>query len=273
MYNLSIFHNLQPPCVDVTGEIVEIGPEINSLKKGDKVVSLLSVTTGGGLAEYAVASSTLTALRPSSMPPVTAAALPTAALTALQALRSAGVKTDSPSNPPTNILITAASGGVGHFAVQLAKLAGVHVTATCGARNVDLVRSLGADEVLDYKSSEGAALRSPSGKKYDAVVHCATGVGWSAFQPNLAAAASVIDITPGGRAWLTWVLQKVTFSKQRLVPMFLSPERGDLELVVGLLEQKRLRTVIDSRYPLEMAEEAWAKSMAGHATGKVVIEM
>ncbi|KAG0502737.1 hypothetical protein HPP92_002809 [Vanilla planifolia] len=257
------------PGVDVTGEIVEIGPEVNSLKKGDKVVSLLSVTTGGGLAEYAVASSTLTALRPSSMPPATAAALPTAALTALQALRSAGVKTDSPSNPPTNILITAASGGVGHFAVQLAKLAGVHVTATCGARNVDLVRSLGADEVLDYKSSEGAALRSPSGKKYDAVVHCATGVGWSAFQPNLAAAARVIDITPGGRAYLTWVLQKVTFSKQRLVPMFLSPEKGDLELVMGLVEQKRLRTVIDSRYPLEMAEEAWAKSMAGHATGKI----
>ncbi|KAG0502702.1 hypothetical protein HPP92_002774 [Vanilla planifolia] len=91
------------PGVDVTGEIVEIGPEVNSLKKGDKVVSLLSVTTGGGLAEYAVASSTLTALRPSSMPPATAAALPPAALTALQALRSAGVKpTPQTTHPPTS---------------------------------------------------------------------------------------------------------------------------------------------------------------------------
>ncbi|KAH0449486.1 hypothetical protein IEQ34_020178 [Dendrobium chrysotoxum] len=177
---------------DVAGEVIEVGSAVKSFKAGDKVVSMLIFMKGGGLAEYAVASSSLTVHRPPEVSPAEGAGLPIAASTALQALKTAGAKFDG-TEKPLNILITAASGGVGHYAVQLAKLANLHVTATCGARNIDLVKSLGADEVLDYKSRDGEILHSPSGKKYDAVIQCTTGVKWSVFEPNL---------SENGRWWL-----------------------------------------------------------------------
>ena len=132
----------------------------------------------------------LTVSRPAEVSAAEAAGLPIAGLTTHQALtQQAGIKLDG-TGQQRNILITAASGGVGHYAVQLAKLGNAHVTATCGACNIDFVKSLAADEVLDYKTPEGAALKSPSGKKYDAVIHCAKDIPWSTFEPNLSAALS-----------------------------------------------------------------------------------
>ncbi|KAL6978843.1 hypothetical protein U1Q18_020511 [Sarracenia purpurea var. burkii] len=161
---------------DIAGEVVEVGPGVKNFKAGDKVVSILKAFSGGGLAEFAVAKGNLTVTRPPEVSAAEGAALPIAALTAHEALtETAGIKLDR-TGPRKNILITAASGAVGHYAVQLAKLGNTHVTATCGARNIDFVRSLGADEVLDYKTPEGEALTSPSGLKYDAVIHCTTGI-------------------------------------------------------------------------------------------------
>ncbi|KAK6145133.1 hypothetical protein DH2020_021953 [Rehmannia glutinosa] len=161
------------PATDVAGEVVEVGPGVNNFKPGDKVVAMLSHLTGGGLSEYGVVKENLTVPRPPEVSAAEGAGLPVAGLTAHMALtQSARLKLDG-SGPQKNILVTAASGGVGHYAVQLAKLGNAHVTATCGARNIDFVKNLGADEVLDYKTPEGAALKSPSGKKYDAVIHCA----------------------------------------------------------------------------------------------------
>ena len=119
--------------------------------------------SGGGLAEYAVASVKLAVRRPPGVSAAVGVGLPIAAGTALQSLRSIGARFDSTSgSKPLNVLVTAASGGVGHYAVQLAKLAGLHVTATCGARNAELVRGLGADEVLDYRTSEGGGTTASS---------------------------------------------------------------------------------------------------------------
>lgn len=202
------------------------------------------------------------------------AALPVAALTAHQALtQAAGIKLDR-NGPQSNILITAASGGVGHYAVQLAKLGNTHVTATCGARNIELVKSLGADEVIDYKTSEGAALKSPSGKKYDAVIHCTTGIPWSVFEPNLSSNGKVIDITPANAsAVLTFAIKKLTFSKKKLVPLWWTSLKSEnLRYVVNLMKEGKVKSVIDSRHPLSKAEEAWAKCMDGHATGKIIVE-
>jgi chloroplastic oxoene reductase len=232
---------------------------------------------GGGLAEYAVASASLTVLRPPEVSVADGACLPIAAVTALRALDTTGISLLDPARVDTarnkNVLVTAASGGVGHFAVQMARLAGHNVTATCGARNLGFVRGLGADEALDYKNPEGAALRSPSGRRYDVVVHCAKGVPWKVFRPVLADAGTVVDLTPGFAAFATALFQRVTFSRKRLVPLIVSPRKEDIELVAGMVKQGRLKTVIDSRYPLSKAQEGWAKSMEGHATGKVVVEM
>ncbi|KAI3830710.1 hypothetical protein MKW92_011000 [Papaver armeniacum] len=191
------------PRTDVAGEVIEVGPGVTNVKAGDKVVALLSHNSGGGFAEYAVASKGLTVERPPEVSAAEAAGLPVAGLTALQALTDAsGIKLDG-TGKPTNILVTAASGGVGQYAVQLAKLGNVHVTATCGARC-----------------------------KYDFVIHCATGIPFSTFEPNLSAKGKVIDITPGPSAMLVAAFKKLTFSKR------------------------------DCR-----AEDAWAKSIEGHATG------
>ncbi|KAL5718202.1 hypothetical protein ACHQM5_011132 [Ranunculus cassubicifolius] len=255
-----------------TGEVVEAGPGVKNFKVGDKVVAVLSHISGGGLAEYAVASQSLTVKRPPEVSAAEAAGLPVAALTALQALtKPAGITLDD-SGKTANILITAASGGVGHYAVQLAKLGNTHVTATCGARNLEFVKSLGADEVIDYKTPDGAALNSPSGKKYDAVIHCASGIPWSTFEPNLSERGKVIDITPNFTAILTSAFKKITLSKKQLVPLLLIPKAENLEYLVGLVKEGKLKTVVDSKHPLSKAEDAWAKSIEGHATGKIIVE-
>lgn len=214
----------------------------------------------------------LTVPRPPEVLAATAVGLPVAGLTAHQALvQPAGIKLDG-SGQQANILITAASGGVGLYAVQLAKLGNTHVTATCGARNIELVKSLGADEVIDSKTPEGAALKSPSGRKYDAVIHCATGIPWSTFEPNLSANGKVIDITPTLGCVASFALKKLTFSKKQLVPLLLSPKADNLDYLVKLVKEGKLKTIIDSKYPLAKAEDAWAKSMDGHATGKIIVE-
>ena len=169
-------------------------------------------------------------------------------------------------------MITAASGGVGHYAVQLAKLGNTHVTATCGARNIELVKRLGADEVIDYKTPEGAALKSPSGKKYDAVIHCAVGFPWSTFEPNLSNNGKVVDITPSSSSMMTFALKKLTFCKKQLVPLLLIPKDENLQFLVDLVKKGKLKTVVDSKYPLTKSEDAWAKIMDGHATGKIIID-
>ncbi|XP_022959898.1 chloroplast envelope quinone oxidoreductase homolog [Cucurbita moschata] len=260
------------PGTDIAGEVIEVGAGVKSLKAGDKVVTFGSHATGGGLAEYAVGKESKTVYRPPEVTAADGASLPVAALTAHQALtQAAGIKLDG-SGPQANILITAASGGVGHYAVQLAKLGNTHVTATCGARNIEFVKSLGADEVIDYKTPEGAALKSPSGKKYDAVVHCASGIPWSVFEPNLSPNGKVIDITPNPSTVISSAFKKLTFSKKQLVPLLMSFKSENLCYLLNLIKERKLKTVIDSRYPLSNAEDAWAKSMDGHATGKIVVE-
>ena len=219
-----------------------------------------------------MASESLTASRPIEVSAAEAAALPIAALTARDALiQIAEVKLDG-TGQLKNILVTAASGGVGHYAVQLAKLGNTHVTATCGARNIEFVKGLGADEVLDYRTPEGAALKSPSGRKYDAVIHCTTGIPWSTFEPNLTEKGVVVDLTPNASSLWTAALKKVTFSKKRLVPFVVTVQREGLEHLVQLLKDGKLKSVIDSKFPLSKAEDAWAKSIDGHATGKIIVE-
>ncbi|KAL6338396.1 hypothetical protein AAG906_020480 [Vitis piasezkii] len=239
------------PVTDVAGEVVEVGAGVKEFKAGDKVVSILSHVYGGGLAEFAVAKENLTVSRPPQVSAAEGAGLP---------LRK-------------SILITAASGGVGHYAVQLAKLGNTHVTATCGTRNIDLVKSLGADEVLDYTTPDGAALRSPSGQTYDAVVDCGTGnIPWSTFEPNLSTNGKVVSLTPNVSAMLTFALKKLTFSKKQLVPMFASIKKEKVNFLVGLVKEGKLKTVINSKHPLSKAEDAWAKSIDGHAAGKIIVE-
>ncbi|XP_068666922.1 chloroplast envelope quinone oxidoreductase homolog [Aristolochia californica] len=258
------------PVTDTSGEVLKVGSGVTKFKAGDKVVAMLD-NFSGGLSEFAVAKEKLTVKRPEKISASEGAGIVAAGLAAHQALIAGGVNLDGTGKTKT-VLVTAASGGVGHYAVQLAKLGGHHVTATCGARNVEFVKDLGADEVLDYKTPEGAALKSPSGKKYDVVVSCAEGISWSMFQRNLSKYGKVVNLpTSGSTMWTTFV-KKVTFSKKKMVMVFLSPNGSTLERLVGLLGEGKLKTIVDSKFPLRKAEEAWAKCIESHATGKIIVE-
>nr|GLL33275.1 putative quinone-oxidoreductase homolog, chloroplastic [Ipomoea trifida] len=263
------------PATDVAGEVMEVGSGVKNFKPGNKVVAVLSARNGGGLGEYAVAKeNSVIVARPPEVSAAEAAGLPIAGVTAYLALtEAAGINLDDPISPKKNILVTAASGGVGHYAVQLAKLANLHhVTATCGPRNIDFVRSLGADEVVDYTTPEGTNLRSPSGLKYDVVIHCARGIPWSTFKANLSKNGKVIDLTPNPKAFCTFALHKLTFSKKQLLPCIITPKSESLAWLVGLVKEGKLKTTVDSKHPLSKAEDAWAKMMSGHATGKIIVE-
>ncbi|KAI3890280.1 hypothetical protein MKX03_017211 [Papaver bracteatum] len=244
------------PGTDVAGEVIEVGPGVDNFKAGDKVVAFLTHASGGGFAEYAVASKSLAVERPDGVSAAEGAGLPVAGLTALQALTDAsGIKLDS-SGKQTNILITASSGGVGQYAVQLAKLGNVHITVTCGTRNIDFVKSLGADEDASMTF----------------VIHCATGIPFSTFEPNLSENGKVIDITPGPTSLMVSVFKKLTFSKKGLVPLVMTPKSENLAYLVNLVKEGKLKTTVDSKHPLSQDEDAWAKSIEGHATGKIIVE-
>lgn len=263
------------PVTDISGQVIQIGSEATAFKVGDKVVCRFGFAKSGGLAEYAVASETETALRPEEVSSVDAAGLPVAGLTALECLQMIGTKFDG-TGKGANILITAASGGVGSYAVQLAKLGGHHVTATCGARNVDLVRSLGADEVLDYQTPEGESLKNSSGKKYDYIINCAPAVTWKTLKSNLSKDGLVMGVAPPNFSILMafiWRFFTFSLSKKKIKIIFVSLGKNDLQFLGELMREGKLKTVIDSKYPFDRAQEAWAKCVDGHATGKIIVEM
>ncbi|GLT72201.1 hypothetical protein SLA2020_441550 [Shorea laevis] len=184
---------------------------------------------------------------------------------------SAEIKLDA-SGKPANILVTGAADGMGLYAIQLAKLGNTHVTATCAAQHIELVKSLGADEVVDCISPDGVALKSPSGKKYDIVIHCGPPTPWSTFEPNLGSNAKIFDLNPTPSAIKTYAIKKLTFSKKQLIPVLLSAKAENLEFLVKLVKEGKLKTVIDSKYSLSKAEEAWAKNVDAMAIGKIILE-
>lgn len=116
-------------------------------------------------------------------------------------------------------------------------------------------------------------MKSPSARKYDLIIHCAQGIGWSLFEPNLSERGKVIDVTPTILTAIRYYLNKLTFPNKELVPMHMIQRGEDLRFLVQLVTEGKLKTVIDSTYPLRNARDAWSKSMDGHATGKVIVEM
>ncbi|CAK9880005.1 unnamed protein product [Sphagnum jensenii] len=262
------------PGTDVAGEVVGLGLGVTTFSLGDKVVSCLG-TSGGGLAEYALAHISTTAKRPLGVTAIEGACLGDAAFSALQSVRDwAGVPLNGRKlKVPPNILITDASGAVGTFAVQLAKLGGAHVTATCcEAKHLELVKSLGADEVLDSKTPGGESLESPSGKKYDTVIQCGEDLPFAHIKPQLSRTGKVINLTPSPKSMLSSAASLASFSKQKCIPFMPSANTTDYYFLFSLMQQKKLKIIVDSEFLLEQAEKAWAASIAGHATGKIVVK-
>lgn len=251
------------PGVDVAGEVEAVGRSATRFKPGDAVFG----TCKGAFAEQVCASESALVSKPGNVTFEQAASVPIAALTALQGLRDKGSV-----QPRQRVLINGAAGGVGTFAVQLAKWLGANVTGVCSTRNVEMVRSLGADWVIDYAHEDFAK----SGQHYDVVLDNVGNRPLTAFRRVL---------TPGGRCimagapkemWavaihLLKVFAASPFLRQKFTFFVAKIRQEDLALLCELMTTGKVAPVIDRRYPLSKAAEAMAYVEEGHARAKVVI--
>lgn len=253
---------------DVAGQVEAVGEGVTEFGPGDEVYGM---PKQGGFAEYVCVPEGDLAPKPKNLSFEGAAAVPMAANTALLALRD-----DGRVQPGQEVLVNGASGGVGTFAVQLAKAFGARVTGVCGPRNVDMVRSIGADEVVDYTKENFTR----AGRRYDLLVDIAGGHSGAACRRVLAReGAHVIVGGPSGK-WVRPVghmfaaLAMAPLVSQRVVladVVACTDNRRNLMALTELIESGRVHPVIDRTYPFEEIPAALAYQEQGHAAGKVVV--
>lgn len=252
---------------DIAGRIEAIGSKVTQFQVDDAVFGCLPLNELGGFAEYVCASEALLALKPANLSFEQAAAVPLAAFTALQGLRNKGK-----IQPGQKVLINGASGGVGTFAVQIAKAFGTEVTGVSSTRNLDLVRSLGADYVIDYTKTDF----TQTGKQYD-LIFDAVGNRSVADLKRALSPNGICAVAGFTTLWLlfqvillgTWVSK--TGSKNIGLMETASPNQKDLLFIKELLETGKVVPVIDQRYPLAETNEAIRYLETGRARGKVII--
>jgi NADPH:quinone reductase-like Zn-dependent oxidoreductase len=250
--------------VDFAGTVEQVGGEVTRFRPGDDVFGFRS----GAFAEYLCVRNAV-AVKPANLTFDEAAAVPTAALTALQALRDKGRL-----RAGQRVLINGAAGGVGTLAVQLAKSYGAEVTGVCSTRNVDLVRSLGADHVVDYTSEDFTL----GGQHYHVLIDNAGNRRWAECRRVLAP-DGVWVMVGGSKAnrWLGpvshWLRTRTASlgASQTVVPLLSTISQTDLDTLRELAESGAFTPVVDRRYPLSEVTEAFRYVAGGHARGKVVL--
>ncbi len=251
---------------DVAGRVEAIGRYVKQFKPGDEVFGYLPTATGRGtFAEYVCAKENLITLKPANLTFEQAAAVPEAAMTALQGLRDNGN-----IQPGQKVLINGASGGVGTFAVQIAKAFGAEVTAVCSTRNLEMVRSLGADHVIDYKVEDF----TQNGQQYDLILAVN---GYHPISDYLHALKPEGTYVVAGGSMFQ-LFQAASNGKrisktgrQKTVVVSLVQSQKDLVFLKELLEFEKILPVIDGCYPLSKTPEAFWYFEKEHAQGKVVI--
>ena len=248
---------------DVAGVVAAVGPGATQFQPGDAVYGDLSGVGSGGLAEYVSAPERVWAHLPDGIPFEQAAAAPMAAVTALQALRDKGQL-----RPGQRVLIHGASGGVGTFAVQIARALDAHVTAVCSPRNADMARALGADHVLDYTKEDFAQ----SGARYDIVLAVNGYRSLGDYQRALAPGGVYVMVGGTMRQIFEALLLGPLLSRRgKVAAVTAKPNSTDLAAVGQLMQAGQVRSVIDRCYPLSEAAEAFRYLEREHARGKVVI--
>ncbi len=245
---------------DLAGRVEAVGKNVTRFHVGDAVFGELPLHALGSFAEYVCAPEALLALKPGKLTFEQAAAVPLAAFTALQGLRDKGQ-----IQPGQTVLINGASGGVGTFAVQIAKSFGTEVTGVCSTRNLDMVRSIGADHVIDYTQADF----TKNGQRYDLIFDAVGNRSVSDYKRALRpkGVCAVAGFTSLSRLFQIMVLGG------KRVGMMETAEANqkDLVFIKELLEAGQVVPVIDRRYPLRETAEAIRYLEAGHARGKVII--
>ncbi|MBT8451278.1 MAG: NAD(P)-dependent alcohol dehydrogenase [Deltaproteobacteria bacterium] len=252
---------------DVAGRVEAVGKGVNQFQAGDEVFG----TADGTFAEYVSAKATNVAPKPANLSFEQAAAVPTSALTALQGLRDHGE-----AKPGQRVLIIGASGGIGTFAVQLAKAFGTEATGVCSTSKVDMVRSLGADHVIDYLRDDFTT----TARRYDLILDMAGNRSLSTLRRALTHSGTLVIIggEEGGR-WLGGTDRQVRalllspFVRQRLRTFVAKESAEDLAVLKELIESGKVTPVVDKTYPLGEAAEAIRDLDEGRARGKLVLSV
>ena len=252
---------------DMAGQVEAVGRNVTGFQPGDEV---FGARLGGMFAEYASVRQDAAILpKPANLTFEQAAAVPVAALTALQALRDKGR-----IQPGHKVLVNGAAGGVVAFAVQLAKAFGAEVTGVCGTGNVELVRSIGADEVVDYTREDFTR----TGRRYDLLIDVAGSKSLADSRRVLNPKGVLVGVGgPLKGRWIRPLMRPVAMLvlspvvSQRMVPLLASQSRDDLAVLSELLDAGKVTPVIDRTYPLPDVPEAIRYLEEGHARGKVVI--
>ena len=248
--------------LDMAGEITRIGDRVRGLEVGQPVFGMSNRFHGGVHAEYAVLEADEVARCPEGLSFAEASAIPLAGLTALQALRDcAGVQ------PGQRVLINGASGGVGHFAVQIARNLGCHVTAVCSERNLKFVSDLGANEAVDYQQTSAPAIPGP----FDAVFDVFGNYRVGDFSDTLVRGGRYVNTIPSGHSLPAEGLARLGLQKRnRLV--IVHSNRADLDVLRQWVNEGRLRVHVDEIYPFYHAEDAHRHIETRHTRGKVAME-
>ncbi len=242
---------------DFAGEVVAVGEQVKNWKIGDAVYARPDLGRNGSYAEYIAVRGSEIARKPQSLDWQQAAAVPLTALTAWQALYEiANLKAGE------RVLIQAGAGGVGSFAIQLAKLRGAQVYTTGSSRNIELLKSLGADEVIDYTSRDFSQLRD-----LDVVFDTLGGEALDKSWQTLKRGGRLVSIVSNPDAQ--------TAEQHGVTPLFcfVQPSESQLKELAALIDGDKLQLVIDSVYDLKDAAKALEKSQTGHARGKIVIQV
>ncbi len=250
--------------VDVAGRVEAVGKDVKEFAPGDEVFG----TCRGAFAEFVCASESAVVRKPTNLTWEQAAGIPVAACTALQALRDKGHV-----EPKQKVLINGAAGGVGTFAVQIAKSYGAVVTGVCSTRNLDLVRSIGADHAIDYTHEDFTR----SADRQDLVVDCVGNRSWSACRRILNRRGTYVMVGGQGGQWIgplaAWVTMVTLspFITQTMLVSMTRRNKADLTTVRELVKDGHVTPVIDRHYGLRDVPDALRYLEEGHARGKVVI--
>lgn len=249
---------------DIAGCVESVGKNVSMFKPGDDVMGDLASYGFGGFAEYVSAPEKALMMKPSGVSFQDGAAMSMAAMTALQALRDKGN-----IQKGQKVLIVGSAGGVGTFAVQLAKYFGAEVTGVCSSKNVEQTRSIGADHVIDYSKEDFTVKHN----NYNLILGINGNYPLLAYKKSLTSGG--IYVMVGGSLsqifkslLFGWLL---SFGAKKMTSVSAKANRNDLEFLVRLMEEGRIKTVIDRRYTLAQTSDAMNYLNQGHSTGKVVI--
>lgn len=252
------------PGFDVAGEVAAVGAGAEAFSVGLRVHARVADGYAGTCAEYALAGVDVSAAMPEGMDFSQAAGLPLAGMTALQGLRDT---CRLPLSGATQrVLIVGGSGGVGHLALQIAKSTGAHTSAVCSSRNVDFVRSLGADAVFQYDKPDPYRDAEP----FDIIYNCVSGDP-GPWLPLLKKSGFFASCMPSAMTFVRALANP--FSSKRVSAVWLKSNAADLRVLDDLFAAGALRVTIDSRFPLADTRKAWERSLSGRALGKILIDV